>query len=73
MPRNGFLYHLGIGESKLQDLIGHYREHGAVTRNFYYRGRNKKAVTTEEATKVIKFLENVSSVHALFLPGRVSG
>ena len=73
MCRNAFMYLNDIGNSRLKTLISHYKQHGAVPRDFLYRGRNNKAVHYDEAKHVVTFLQNVARIHALVLPGTVSG
>jgi hypothetical protein len=63
----------GIGKSRLAALTKHYKENGACPRDFQYKGRNSKAMTFEESKRIVDFLSNISSIHALALPGRVPG
>lgn len=71
--RNAFMYMNKLSNGLLNDLIKHYKQHGLCPREFHYKGRNKKAVSYEQAKLIVDFLLNVSKVHALALPGRVPG
>lgn len=67
------MYLNAIGKSRLLALQAHYKENGCSPRNLKYKGRNKKAITLEEATRIVTFLRNFAAIHALALPGRVAG
>lgn len=67
------MYLNGIGKARLVALTKHYKENGCVPRDFQYKGRNKQAVTLPQAQRIVDFLNNISAVHALALPGRVPG
>lgn len=71
--RNSFMYYNNIGKSRLNSLASHYKMNGAVPRQFLYKGRNKKAIDFTEAKRIVDFVKNVATIHALSLPGRVSG
>lgn len=62
-----------LGKSLLLTLTKHYNEHGLCSRDFMYKGRNNKAVSFQQAKKIIDYLTSVSNIHALALPGRVPG
>ena len=70
---SSFCYVHGLKEGRLHTLIKHYKENGAVPRHFQYKGRNHQAITWDEAEKIVKFLNNVATIHALAIPGRVPG
>lgn len=71
--RHVFRYMNGIGHHRLNVLRSHYKRHGISPRDFHYRGRNNQAVTFEEASRIVEFMNSVSEIHALALPGRVPG
>lgn len=71
--RSAFLFMNNLGNGLLIDLTLHYKKHGLCPREFYYKGRNSKAVTYEQAKHIVDFLNNISNIHALALPGRVPG
>ena len=63
----------GIRQRRLGTLTKHYRENGAVPRDFHYSGRNNRATTLDEANRIVRFLLTTASIFALALPGRVPG
>ncbi|XP_067939703.1 uncharacterized protein [Watersipora subatra] len=71
--RETFLFLNGIGKNTFQTLKRHYRTEGAVPRSFNYQGRNKRAVTSDDSKSIADFLDHITSIHSLDLPGRVSG
>ena len=69
--RNTFLYVNAIGHHRLKAVIKQYEEEGAESRTLKYKGRNKRALTMDDAKRSSKFLEQMAEVHALDLPGRL--
>lgn len=54
------MYMNGIGKSRLTALTKHYKEYSASPRDFFYEGRNSKAVTFEQAKQIVDFLLSFS-------------
>ena len=54
-------------------LTKHYDDYGMFPRTLQYKRRNEKAMKKPEAKRMVVFLRNVASIHALALPGCVPG
>ena len=69
----GFIF--GIGRKhKITNIRNHYLENGIATRvhkNSLLRPHN--ALSFDETTHLVKFLENYAEQHAILLPGRIPG
>ena len=71
--RAGWMSMHEIGERRLTRLLKNFSSNGPCTRDFFYKGTNRKSVQIEEVRRMLKFLTNISETFALDLPGRVPG
>ena len=66
-----FLYGVGT-KHRLEAIKKHYLEHGMETRvHKDTRRLPHNALSFDEITSVVKFIENYAEQHAILLPGRI--
>ena len=66
-----FLYRVGT-KHRLENIKKHYLEHGMETRvHKNTRRLPHNALSFDEITSVVKFIENYAEQHAILLPGRI--
>lgn len=63
----------GIGRTTFTKLTKHYKDVGVVSLDRLRRGLNNKRMAMNESMRIISYLQNVSIVHCLGLPGSVPG
>lgn len=67
------LFHYRISKNKLTAVLQHYKDNGITPRERKKVKRRPTSLSFEDVQRVVVYLHNYATAHAVMLPGRVPG